>query len=210
MPCPPWTWGATHPHPEFLSQPYASSVATFSFSSFVFFNVSLLTQGSKGSRLGPGHQLVAGSSAVPGAASASLGRPKVTNHQTHMGRSSLPLRTRAYGNSLSCVCRSPLPPPTTSEAQRAPGKPTSPLGEAPSLGQWGLQGLPSPILRETPPPGLRSGSAGTALAQRALVGFLCASTPHTHGGSAKDGPLPLRKRAQVPKAGPTFSSAQGH
>lgn len=174
--------------------------------------MSLLTQGSKGSRLGPGHHLVAGSSAVPGAASASLGRPKVTNHQTHMGRSSLPLLrcTCTYGYSLSCVCRSPLPPSTTSEAHRAPGKPTSPLGEAPSLGQWGLQGLPSPILGEMPPPRLRSGSAGTTLAQRVLVGFLCSSTPHTRRGSAKDGPLPLRKRAQVPKAGPTFSSAQGH
>lgn len=64
LPCQLWTRDAPHLCPGFLSQPYASSVASFRFNIIVLFNVSLLSQGSKGSSLG--HHLVAESSAVGG------------------------------------------------------------------------------------------------------------------------------------------------
>ena len=43
---PPCTWGIIrHFLPEFLSQPYASSLASFSFNIIVFSNVNLFTPG---------------------------------------------------------------------------------------------------------------------------------------------------------------------
>lgn len=103
LPCQLWTRDAPHLCPEFLSQPYASSVASFRFN-IVLFNVSLLTQGSKGSCLG--HHLVAESLAVQ--EGGLPGSSEVTHHQISTGRGSLPLLSHTHVYSPSHHLPSPV------------------------------------------------------------------------------------------------------
>ena len=75
--CPPCMWGTIHYFcPEFLSQPYASSIASFNFNIIVFSNANLFTQDRRGTAVDKNTFVLQRTGRFPG----HPWLPKVTNH----------------------------------------------------------------------------------------------------------------------------------